>query len=66
MDGKLVAKRYLQITERDPIPILIKEAQQRAGCPGDMIADPPRTQWDQLCGKEKPYPLQTIPDSLPA
>jgi len=29
------------------------------------MADSSRTQWDQLRGKEEPYPLQTIPDSLP-
>ena len=60
-----MAKCGFEITQCDVVPMPIKEAERRPGCPGKMMADPSRTQWNQLCGKEKPYPLQAIPDSLP-
>ena len=48
-----MTKRGLEITQCDVVPMPIKEAERRAGCPGKMIGDSSRTQWDQLCSKEK-------------
>ncbi len=48
-----MTKCGLQITQCDVVPMPIKEAERRPGYPGKMIGDSSRTQWDQLCGKEK-------------
>jgi len=60
-----IAKRDLQITQCDLIPAPIKEAKQRSGCLGKMIAGPSREQRDQFCGKKKADPFKAVPESLP-
>jgi len=60
-----IAKRDLEITQCDLIPAPIKEAKQRSGCLGKMIAGPSREQRDQCCGKKKADPFKAVPGSLP-
>ena len=33
---------------------------------GEVVARPPGKQRDELCGKEEPDPLKTVPDPLPS
>jgi len=63
---ELIAECDLEVAYRNMKPVAIEKAKQRSGCPGKVIANSSRAQRDQFCGQQKPCPLQTIPDSLPA
>jgi len=63
---KPIAKCDVEIAERHLKALAINKAQHSSCRLGDVITRLARTQRNQLCGKNKPQPLQPISDSLPA
>src|SRR5262245_13409530 len=63
---KPIAKCDVEIAEGHLKALAINKAQHSSCRLGDVITRLARTQRHQFCGKNKPQPLQPIPDSLPA
>lgn len=61
-----IAKCDLEIAECHVVALPVNKAQQSPCCLGDVITRLSRTQGNQLCGKDKPQPLQPISDPLTA
>src|SRR5215475_1614035 len=66
LQRKPIAKCDVEITERHLKALSINKAEHSSCHLGDVITRLSRTQRNQLCGKNKPQPLQPISDSLPA
>ena len=63
---ELIAKRDLEIVQRDFVMMPIEGWHERSGRLSEVVARPPGKQRDKLRGEDEPDPLKTVTDPLPS